>query len=230
MPGGMFCAGAPPVGGAGAACAVGAVVCGWSCVACTPVVAASTAAVNKATAAAGESREVSFTWVGSSRSLLLKLRIVYRNSLPARPERTKINLPSMFLGPERHSFPASAKRNGNSTACRMPIRRVTSTRVTRIPSSRTCKVDLGSSKSRPLCFSRVRPRAWHNRPGPLVNSHALPRPFRVVAPFFSFAVAKEKGGSPRFRAICSIPATGSNARSSTPPPCPSLSHEKFMQK
>jgi hypothetical protein len=48
---------AVPAGGAGAAWAGG----GWSCVACTPEVEASTAAVMRTTAATGGSREVSFT-------------------------------------------------------------------------------------------------------------------------------------------------------------------------
>ena len=68
------------------------------------------------------------------------------------------------------------------------MRAVTSTRPARVPSSRSCSGDLGSSKSSPLSVLRVIPSAWHSRPGPLVNS-------RAATP----------GARPRFRAICSSP-------------------------
>ena len=91
------------------------------------------------------------------------------------------------FGPETQPFPAMAKRRGSSAAWRMPMRGVTTTRPARVPSSRSCKGDSGSSKSSPLSALRVIPSAWHSRPGPLVNSFSLlhsasvPHPFRVVS-------------------------------------------------
>ena len=75
------------------------------------------------------------------------------------------------FGPETQPFPAMAKRRGRSAAWRMPMRGVTTTRPARVPSSRSCKGDSGSSKSSPLSAS---PR----------NSQRLAQPARAARQFF----------------------------------------------
>ena len=88
------------------------------------------------------------------------------------------------------------------------MRRVTSTRVTRIPSSRTCSGEPGSSRSRPLCVSRFSPSAWHSRLGPPVSSARRRVPARKTRALLAPSAP--------------VPATGSSARSSTPPARPSF--------
>ncbi len=126
--------------------------------------------------------------------------------------RRKMHSPVRDFGPETQVCSGRAKRRGSSAAWRMPMRRVTRTFFTPAPSSRTWSGDAGSSKSRPLCAARVRAIAWQSRPGPQVNS-----------------AGEAPESKPRFRVICSSPATGSSARRRMPPPWPGFSHEKFMQ-
>ena len=113
-----------------------------------------------------------------------------------------MHLPAIVFGPETQACPSSAKRSGKSTAWRMPIRGVTTTRCTLMPSSRSCKGELGSSTSSPLCAFRSSPSAWQSRLGPPVSSRAV----LCFAPSFRFAAANEKGGRLLFRAICLQPS------------------------
>ena len=62
------------------------------------------------------------------------------------------------------------------------------------------------------------------------NSQRLAKPAGSARQFFRGALSRAANRVPRFRAICSSPATGSRARISTPPPWPARSHETFMQK
>ena len=63
----------------------------------------------------------------------------------------------------------------------MPMRRVTSTRVTRMPSSRTCKGECGSTRSRPLC-------------GLALDSHRLAQPARPAGQIARFRVRRPVRG------------------------------------
>ena len=69
----------------------------------------------------------------------------------------------------------SEKRRGQSTACWIPMRGVTSTSLTAKPSSRNCSGELGSSRSSPLWIRRVSPSAWQRRLGPEVSWRAARR-------------------------------------------------------
>ena len=82
------------------------------------------------------------------------------------------------------------------------MRRVTITRRTREPSSTICRSDFALTRFLSLSRSRVMPKAAVKRPGPEVI-------FRRSR--------SERTRTPRARAISSIPATGSSARSSTHP-------------
>ena len=125
----------------------------------------------------------------------------------------RIDLPNVVL--PAFSGPKRSRCRATESAMAVPRRAgyrcgVSPARaVTRIPSSRTCKGERGSSKSSPLCWLASVQAPGTGGLGPPVNSHG----------------AASTSARPDCRAICSSPATGSSARSRHAPPWPSFSQE-----